>query len=111
MFFVGATGQLITLILTVGLPFVFLLSGNRDVEAAQHTLRIEAHPVHSEVVSMDIHFSRIDQSGVSEVEEAHVIFCECRTQCLLRENFPGKWKTIYSKSSGNKAPPVIPFFI
>lgn len=111
MFFVGATGQLITLMLTVVLPFVFLLSGNRNVEAAPYTLRIEAHPLHSEVVSGCIDSTSFDQSVVSEVKEAHIGFRECLAPCLHHHHFQEKWKTIYSKSSGNKAPPYILCFI
>jgi len=38
MFFVGATEQLITLILTVSLPFIFFLSGNHEIKATQQPL-------------------------------------------------------------------------
>lgn len=110
MFFVGATGQLLTLILTVGLPFVFLFSGSGNVERTQQTLRIEAHPVHSEIVSADFVSFCIDQNVIL-VEEARLVFHEYRTKCVLQKGFPGKWKTIFFRSSGNKAPPLIPCFI
>lgn len=111
MFFVGATGQLITLMLTVGLPFVFLFSGNGNVELAQQTLRIEAHSVHSEIISVDVAYYCADQSNIIEVENVPLIFRECLAKCLLHKDFTEKWKAIYSKSSGNKAPPLIPCFI
>lgn len=109
MFFVGVTGQLLTLILTVDLPFMSLSSDNGNVEFAQQTLQIEAHPVHSEVASADLVSFCNDQS-ITDVDKAFLVFHEFRAKCFLQKSFLGKWKTIFFRSSGNRAPPLIPFF-
>ncbi len=111
MFFVGATGQLLTLMLTVGLPFVFLFSGNGNVELAKQPARIEAHFFQYEVAPVDIVSYCIDHSSINEAEVSPLIFRECLAKCLLYKEFSGKWKAIHSRSSGNKAPPLITCFI
>ena len=41
MFFVGASGQLLTLLLTVFLPLVFVVTGHKKIELTHNTLNIE----------------------------------------------------------------------
>ncbi len=111
MFFVGATGQLLTLLLTVCLPFVFLVSGQQKltVETPANLLVIHQnqHEVtFAESIVFDYHTDFVAQEKTHQFE-----FEDFPTlQKFPFDDFQVRWKSVYSKSSGNKAPPVLPFF-
>lgn len=110
MFFVGATGQLLTLILTVCLPFVFLISGHQKIEIAQKTANFE--PLQEYTANP----ADTDRHIVFPLAE----FCEKKTAdnetltlppAKIRHKKRGaKWKILYLNTSGNKAPPTISYF-
>lgn len=109
MFFVGATGQILTLILTVCLPFVLLVSGNQKIEvqpsASNFTVTQKVQELsfnESTTFSFTIE-SAIDESKHFIFNFEH--FPEIRQ--IPFDNYHVKWKSVYSTSSGNKAPPVI----
>ena len=111
MFFVGATGQLLTLILTVCLPFVFLMSGQSKVEVQSPAIYISIHQNHQEVSLNEISNYDINTDFVQEENSIHFNFDEYSSNPKFpHERFRVKWKSIYSKSSGNKAPPVFHCF-
>jgi len=110
MFFVGATGQILTLILTVCLPFVFLVSG-------QQKLTVES-PANVLVIHQNQNEVRYAESNVFDYHSDFV--AEEKNHQFEFEDFPNlhkfpfsdfqvRWKSVYSKSSGNKAPPVFSF--
>ena len=107
MFFVGATGQLLTLILTVCLPFVFLLSGNQKLEVQSPTNYVSIVQIHEEMVSHEISTTDYKADFIKEEKNCHFEFDDFLTKQEFPDyNFHVKWKSVYSKSSGNKAPPV-----
>jgi len=53
MFFVGATGQLLTLILTVSLPLVFLVSGHQKIDVQQNKLNFEIQQNYLKISSFE----------------------------------------------------------
>ena len=105
MFFVGATGQLLTLILTIGLPFILLISGHKKVELNQNTKRIEVY----QEINLSNFILKEDSSSFPLVAE------ETIQQNLIIHSLPLKknpplfnlvdWHYIELTSSGNKAPP------
>ena len=106
MFLVGATGQLLTLILTIGVPIVFLFSGHQKVELTQNISNAE---IRLNVVS-----------GEQIEKKSFVIdFIDCeeinKQQFNLGLSPPHKntfavflsdWISLWINSSGNKAPPA-----
>ncbi len=110
MFFVGATGQILTLILTVCLPFVFLISGQQKIEVQSPSNYLVVNQNQLEISSAEI--STFNYT-VDFVEEKCKLF-EIDDFPIIQEfpidNFHVRWKSVYSKSSGNKAPPVFPCF-
>ena len=111
MFFVGATGQILTLILTVCLPFVFLVSGNQKIEIESpsnyfvvNQNQLEISSVETGIFNYTNDFVCDEKWQLFEFDDFPII------QKFPNDNYRVKWKSIYSKSSGNKAPPVIPYF-
>ena len=111
MFFVGATGQILTLILTVCLPFVFLVSGNQKIEVQSPANFLVVNQNQLEISSVEIGTFNYTDDFVCE-EKCHLFEFDDFPiiQKFPYDNFHVKWKSIYSKSSGNKAPPVFPCF-
>jgi hypothetical protein len=104
MFFVGATGQLLTLILTVCLPFVFLVSSQPKLEVLQETVNFENQKkqqeiTSSEIISSDFIFNSIEKNQKISIEVDGIAI-----QKIPLLEFRVK-KTFYAESSGNKAPP------
>ena len=104
MFFVGATGQLLTLILTVCLPFVFLVSSQPKLEVLQETVNFENQKkqqviTSSEITSPDFIFTFIEKDQIISIEVEGLVI-----QKMPLLEFREK-KTFYTESSGNKAPP------
>jgi len=111
MFFVGASGQILTLILTVCLPFVFLISGQQKIEAQspanylvvnQNQLEISSVEINTFNYTVDFVFDK--KCKLFEIDDFPII------QEFPVDNFHVRWKSVYAKSSGNKAPPVFPCF-
>ena len=105
MFFVGASGQLITLILTVCLPFIFILSGSEKIDIQQSTISFYIHHDFEEVSSIDYNtfeftqYSAEIQTNKIDVEESEFIK-------IPDDRLNVKWKYSCLFDSGNKAPPV-----
>ena len=106
MFFVGATGQLVTLILTVCLPFVFLLSGKQAVEVQLPAKYLVVNQVQNEISSLEKNTVNYFTDIIKEDSKIHFEFKNTVLQTFPLQEYCVKWKSIYSKSSGNKAPPV-----
>jgi hypothetical protein len=107
MFFVGATGQLLTLILTVCLPFVFLVSSQPKTELLQETLNFENQIIQPEVSFTEINNFKFDVTCTDKLQNINV---EVKIKEIFIRKIPPveflvKWKSFYSESSGNKAPP------
>ena len=110
MFFVGATGQLLTLILTVCLPFVFLVSSQPKLEVLQETVNFENQKkqqviTYSEITSPDFIFTTIEKDQIISIEVEGLVI-----QKMHPPEVREKWKSFYTESSGNKAPPVFSCF-
>lgn len=106
MFFVGATGQLLTLMLTVCLPFVFLFSGHQNIEIADSSNQIEIRQIHHEVSLDEINAVSYFETNTSENQQSNFVFEKYkRKKTPLREFNIGS-ETFYIDSSGNKAPPL-----
>jgi len=106
MFFVGATGQLLTLILTVCLPFVFLVSAHPKTELVQKTLNFETQVTRQEISTPEISFSAFDLDCADKVQFTDIQNNEIFIQKIHPPEFRVKWKSFYTESSGNKAPPA-----
>ena len=111
MFFVGATGQLLTLILTVCLPFVFLVSGHQKIEVQSAINYFTTQQNIQEIASIDVNSFNYSDDFIKE-EKNHLFEFEdfSTVQKFPFDNFLFKWKSVYSTSSGNKAPPTTPCF-
>ena len=110
MFFVGATGQLLTLILTVCLPFVFLVSAQPKTELVQKTLNFETQITQQEISAPEISCFEFDLDCTDEFQNNVCEFSEIFIQKMHPPEFRVKWKSFYTESSGNKAPPVFNCF-
>lgn len=110
MFFVGATGQLITLILTVCLPFVFMVSYQPKTELPKEKLLIENHKNHEEVPSLAISPFDLIFDGPEILQNTGTGFEGSFVQKIPHQKFKVKWKSFYADSSGNKAPPCFSCF-
>lgn len=105
MFFIGATGQLLTLLLTVILPFIFVFPG-----FSGNTSRHEATTHIAQLKQTEIPVSGVDAfhpSIQTAPENQNKIFEIESNFSLDRAHNPflKKWKSIFINSSGNKAPP------
>lgn len=109
MFFVGATGQLLTLILTVCLPFVFLVSAQPKTELLHETLNFETQITQLEVSAPEIS-CEFDLNCTDKHQDIDIEFNEIFIQKMHPPEFRVKWKSFYTESSGNKAPPVFSCF-
>jgi len=106
MFFVGATGQLLTLILTVCLPFIFLVSAQPKTELLQETLNFETQITQLEVSVPEISCFAFELNSADKLQDNDFEFVEIFIQKMHPTEFRVKWKSFYTESSGNKAPPV-----
>lgn len=106
MFFIGATGQLLTLILTVCLPMVFLFSSKTPALSEKDLIIAGKHKICSEVISDSRIFvqSEITDRTVEEIQIPVI-----KNEVLQKIPLPSliqKPVQFYIQSSGNKAPPV-----
>jgi hypothetical protein len=107
MFFIGITGQLITLILTVCLPFVFLVSSQQKTVFPEKAIQFEVQKNLQQVNSGKINSTKIDFSFSAHLQKLKI---EIEKTFIQKNTLPKvlvKLKSFYTKSSGNKAPPVI----
>jgi hypothetical protein len=107
MFFIGITGQLITLILTVFLPFVFLVSSQSKTVFPEKTGQSEVLKNLQPVNSGKINSTKIDFSFSANLQKLKIGIEKTFIQKNTLPKVLVKLKSFYSKSSGNKAPPVI----
>lgn len=105
MFFVGATGQLLTLILTVCLPFVFLVSSQSKTILPQETVQFDLQKDYQEVSSNEINTIEFSFNCVDKLQNIKIELDEIFIQKIPQKKFCVKWKSFYAESSGNKAPP------
>ncbi len=106
MFFVGATGQILTLILTVCLPFVFLFSAEPKAELLAETLLFKNIQIQQEIVSFENNSFQIHFDSVENLQETKVCFEDTFIQKIPITKDLIKWKSFCTESSGNKAPPT-----
>ena len=106
MFFVGATGQLLTLILTVSIPFMMLVTGHQKVELYEKQISFDIEHLNRFEINIDnqTHFSGSD--FVAENKKCHTIFNFVRVLKTPPDKFRVSWKMIYLEYVGNKAPPL-----
>ena len=110
MFFVGATGQLLTLILTVCLPFVLLFSAQPKTELLQETLSFESQISQPEVSTTDFSCFALECNATLKFQVNNIEFYQIFMQKMHPTEFCVGWKSYYTESSGNKAPPVFSCF-
>ncbi len=106
MFFVGATGQILTLILTVCLPFVFLFSAEPKADLLKETLLFENIQIQQEIVSFENNLFQIHFDSVENVHDTKIGFEDTFIQKIPITMILLKWKSFCAESSGNKAPPA-----
>ena len=106
MFFVGATGQLLTLILTVGLPFVFLVSGHQKIEIQQPNLSFEIQQNDQNISSFENNSFDSSAHNSAEIQKVIIKIEDSYFQKIPLLIFTVKWKSFCLNDSGNKAPPV-----
>jgi len=105
MFFVGATGQLLTLILTVCLPFVFLLSGQPKNLLLEEKALFDIQNDHQEITSTSINSLELSVYFDEIIENINLKVDDSYIKKLPPKSYRVKWKSFYTESSGNKAPP------
>jgi hypothetical protein len=110
MFFVGATGQLLTLILTVCLPFVFFLSGNQSINITDSSLQIEVCQVQHEIAFNELNTVSSSETSATEFQHYNFIAENHLYKKIPLREFNIKQDWFYIESSGNKAPPVFHCF-
>lgn len=106
MFFVGATGQLITLLLTVCIPLVFLVSGHQKIELTKNINSLK-------IVHIKVNIDQVTDDTVTcdqyDIADNH------KNKFFADFSPPNKVlfkKTLVKKPAhysiyGNKAPPII----
>lgn len=107
MFFIGATGQLLTLILTVCLPFVLLLSGNQNITISNSLSHFEVQQIHQDIdYSDDIKSFSENNVKLIEYLNGH-LFIKNRIHKKIPVRDHDVTKSIfYIDGTGNKAPPL-----
>ncbi len=106
MFFVGATGQLLTLILTVSLPFIFYLSGHQKVNIEQPVLSFGTQQNVLEISPVDFYSFEFNQIFATETEDKSIAreILGIVTIPSYNHRIPPNWFRL--NYSGNKAPPL-----
>ncbi len=105
MFFVGATGQILTLILTVCLPCVFLFSAEPKASLLNETLLFENIQIQQEILSFENNSFQINFNSVENLQDVKIAFEFTFIQKIPVTKDLIKWKSVCAESSGNKAPP------
>ncbi len=110
MFFVGATGQLLTLILTVCLPFVFFFSGHKNIEISDSSLQIEVRQIQHIDIRNDISAISYVEASLAENQHFNFVFEDYLCHKIPLREFIVTRDSFCIDSSGNKAPPVFHCF-
>jgi hypothetical protein len=105
MFIIAATGQILTLILTVILPMMMLVTRHPKVEVKNSYSKSEIHQSHDNLLV--INFQKVDFPDDIRVKKQLVPVVINYQENLndKAQNKKVKWKTFYFHDSGNKAPP------
>lgn len=106
MFLVGATGQLLTLVLTVCLPFIFFFSGPKSLELSGNTQLVE---IQQKQISFELNSStEVDFCVAFDTETTlKITFGEEAPQKIPLLQFPIRALACITNDSGNKAPPSV----
>ncbi len=107
MFFVGATGQILTLILTVCLPFVFLFSAEPKAAVYNKTLLSESIQIRQEIISFENNSFQIHFDSTEIAKDTKIDFTDTFIQKISITKNLLKFESFCTESSGNKAPPNI----
>lgn len=107
MFFVGITGQFITLILTVCLPFMLLASLKPATVDPAKQLNTEVQKTDYSPQFGKINSFNSDFGIETNLQVFNFEFEELFFRKIHFPEFRLKWKLYYTLSSGNKAPPLI----
>ena len=111
MFFIGASGQLITLILTVCLPFIFFLSGDQSINISNSSIQIEVYQTHHEIVyNEETNIILSYNADYIENQYSNFISVNSTYKKIPIRDYNIKKDIFYIDSSGNKAPPVFHSF-
>ena len=105
MFFVGVTGQLITLILSVCFPLVLLL-GNHKTDIHRTTLSVNIHQNHNEISSFDFNSFEFEQNNFTQIDSKIIKIEDSDFIRIPHSQINVKQKLCYLDYSGNKAPPA-----
>lgn len=106
MFFIGATGQFLTLILSVCLSFVFLFSAGPKTSLLTETFFFENIQIQQETVSFGNNSFQTGIDSIENIDETKVGFENSLLQKVSDTKKLFKWKSFWVESSGNKAPPA-----
>lgn len=110
MFFIGATGHFLTLILTICLPFVFIISGHQKITLPDHSLQIEAKQIQHEISTNDVNSGSIAKVNAF-VNKCCILIAKPSTfRKIPHCNINSKKEPFYFDCNGNKAPPVFHCF-
>jgi hypothetical protein len=110
MFFVGITGQLITLMLSVCLPIVFLVSSHSKSALPGKTVQIEIQKNLNSSNSVKISSVKIEVNFALHIQNIKFEIAEIFNRKIQLQEFNLKWQLLYAESPENKAPPVIRFY-
>ncbi len=105
MFFVGATGQLLTLLLTVSIPFMMLISGHQKTNFHQKNLRFEVEQSSEFYLNIDKQADSVDFFCSLENQKNSSVFYPEKLIYMPPDISRASWKMIYLENIGNKAPP------
>ncbi|NOR74831.1 MAG: hypothetical protein GQ525_06710 [Draconibacterium sp.] len=107
MFFVGATGQLLTLLLTVCLPFVFLLSGHQKIEHSQNNSKLEIFQRFDNGIQLSKTSIKIKSQNIYEIQSQYFVFEFSPPNKTKQEFVLTKLKSLTQNCFGNRAPPSL----
>jgi hypothetical protein len=105
MFIIGATGQIITLILTVILPMLMLVPRHPKVEVITSYPKLEIHQSHNNPLVNILQTADFSDDIRVKKQLLPVVFNNQGNLNDTAQNKKVKWKTFYLHDSGNKAPP------
>ena len=106
MFFVGATGQLLTLILTVSIPFMMLISGHQKINFHKKNIKFDVEHVKNFNTNIDHQADSFDfVASLENLKYSSFYYLE-KLLYLPPDRFGVNWKMIYLENIGNKAPPL-----
>lgn len=106
MFFVGATGQILTLILSVCLPMVFLCSGKPTDFVSQEFVIFSPQNISAEVITVNYEQAGIELNIIKEEKQTNSDFAKQIVSKILLWTIDDVPDLFYIQNSGNKAPPV-----